>query len=167
LFALTVTYPRIVIRFPVPTDIGHLPGTGNAARATEVSIQSILVELNDAIGVAKAKGQAQAMVSASGMKAKISGLLTTKVELEVSQAEAEPIPHFWIESDFVRTIEMLLNHARERYPDNTKILSWTDAMADVLKQYWPHSYPAWRSPGYERRRQRWAQRMIGNGKGED
>ena len=143
----------------------------NAARASEVSIQSILVELNDAIDVARTKGQAQAMVSASSMKAKISGLLTTKVELEVSRTDDDGVPHFWVESDFPRTIELLLTHTRERYPGDAKMLSWTDAMADTQAQYWPHSYFAWRSPSYHLRRQRKvidgvAQRATGNGKGE-
>jgi hypothetical protein len=57
---------------------------GNAARSTEVSIQSLIRELDDAIEVAKAKGQAQAMVSAAGMKAKLTGLMVEKQELRVS-----------------------------------------------------------------------------------
>jgi phage terminase small subunit len=55
-----------------------------AARSTEVSIQSLIRELDDAIKVAKAKGQAQAMVSAAGMKAKLAGLMVEKQELRVS-----------------------------------------------------------------------------------
>ncbi len=59
----------------------------NAARSCEVSIQSILNELNEAIAVARERGQAQAMVSASSMKAKLTGLMIDKQELRVSEGE--------------------------------------------------------------------------------
>ena len=54
---------------------------GEAAANAEVTLQSILKELDQAIAVAKSKSQAQAMVSASGLKAKLSGLLTEKIEI--------------------------------------------------------------------------------------
>jgi hypothetical protein len=52
-----------------------------AAANAEVTLQSILKELDQAIAVAKSKSQAQAMVSASGLKAKLSGLLTERIEI--------------------------------------------------------------------------------------
>lgn len=62
----------------------------NAARSTEVSIQSLIHELDDAIDVARAKGQAQAMVSAAGMKAKLSGLMVERSQVQVVNAAPEP-----------------------------------------------------------------------------
>ena len=59
----------------------------NAARSTEVSIQSIFRELDDAMEVAKARGQAQAMVSASSLKAKLTGLAVDRQEIRVSDGD--------------------------------------------------------------------------------
>jgi hypothetical protein len=44
-------------------------------------VQSICKELDAAIGVAKQKGQAQAMVSAATLRAKLAGLMVEKVEV--------------------------------------------------------------------------------------
>lgn len=55
-----------------------------AARASEITVQSICAELDGAIEVAKAKGQANAMVSAAGLRAKLAGLLVDKSQVEVS-----------------------------------------------------------------------------------
>jgi hypothetical protein len=57
----------------------------NAARSTEVSIQSILRELDDAIAVARERGQAQPMVSAAAMKAKLTGLMVERQQVSVTQ----------------------------------------------------------------------------------
>ena len=123
----------------------------NAARGTEVSIQSILAELDDAIAVARGKGQAQAMVSASSMKAKLAGLMIERTRIEVSQADDEGVPHFWIESDFPRAIGLLLDQARERYP---ALVEWTDCMAAVIAEFFPTFTPGWRLHRTPRRRQR-------------
>jgi hypothetical protein len=51
------------------------------AATAKVTLQSIYRELDDACAVAKSKHQAQAMVSAASMKAKLAGLLTERVEI--------------------------------------------------------------------------------------
>ncbi len=51
------------------------------------TITSICAELDAAIAIAKAKGQAQAMVSAAGMKAKLTGLMVEKQELRVTDGD--------------------------------------------------------------------------------
>ncbi len=57
-----------------------------AAMASEITVESICNELDEAIGVARAKGQASAMVSASALRAKLGGLLIDKAQVEVSAA---------------------------------------------------------------------------------
>ena len=54
---------------------------GEAAKSAKVTIESINRELDEAIAVAKGKHQAQAMVSASSMKAKLAGLLIERTEV--------------------------------------------------------------------------------------
>ena len=51
------------------------------AKETKVTVESICKELDEANAVAKAKGQAAAMVSASALRAKLAGLLTERVEI--------------------------------------------------------------------------------------
>jgi hypothetical protein len=54
---------------------------GEIATATKVTVESICKELDAANEVAKAKGQAAAMVSASALRAKLAGLMTDKLEI--------------------------------------------------------------------------------------
>ena len=51
------------------------------AKKTAITIKSICAELDEANQVAKAHGQAAAMVSASTLRAKLAGLLRDKVEV--------------------------------------------------------------------------------------
>lgn len=73
---------RLKTKDDIVTRVAELQG--NAARSTEVSIQSLIRELDDAINVAKEKGQAQAMVSAAGLKAKLTGLMVDKQEVRLT-----------------------------------------------------------------------------------
>jgi hypothetical protein len=54
---------------------------GAVARKAVISIETICAELDEANAVAKAHGQAGAMVSASTLRAKLAGLLKDKVEV--------------------------------------------------------------------------------------
>jgi hypothetical protein len=54
---------------------------GEAAKSAKITIESICEELSEATAVAKSKGQAQAMVSASALRAKLSGLMVERVEI--------------------------------------------------------------------------------------
>jgi hypothetical protein len=51
------------------------------AKSAAITISSICAELDEANAVAKSKGQAAAMVSASALRAKLAGLLTDRVEV--------------------------------------------------------------------------------------
>ncbi len=52
-----------------------------SAHSTAITIESICAELDQANQVAKAKGQAAAMVSASALRAKLGGLMIERVEV--------------------------------------------------------------------------------------
>jgi hypothetical protein len=52
-----------------------------AAKSVKITIESICEELSEATAVAKSKGQAQAMVSASALRAKLAGLMVERVEV--------------------------------------------------------------------------------------
>ena len=54
---------------------------GVAARSTEITIKFICRELDEANAVAKERGQASAMVSASALRAKLAGLMVERVEV--------------------------------------------------------------------------------------
>jgi hypothetical protein len=60
------------------------------AKSAEVSVASLLNELEQARAQATTLGQLSAAVRATSEKAKISGLMTQKIELEVNQPEYEP-----------------------------------------------------------------------------
>jgi hypothetical protein len=51
------------------------------ARSTAITVESICAELDQANAVAKERGQASAMVSASALRAKLAGLMIEKVEV--------------------------------------------------------------------------------------
>jgi phage terminase small subunit len=51
------------------------------AKSNKITIESICAELDEATQVAKQKGQAAAMVSASALRAKLGGLMVEKVEV--------------------------------------------------------------------------------------
>jgi hypothetical protein len=51
------------------------------AKSAEISIQSICEELDRACSVARERGQANAMVSAASLRAKLAGLLKDRVEI--------------------------------------------------------------------------------------
>jgi hypothetical protein len=51
------------------------------AKESKVTVESICKELDEANAVAKAKGQAAAMVSASALRAKLAGLMVERVEV--------------------------------------------------------------------------------------
>ncbi len=63
-----------------------------AARKSEITVASVCAELDEAIAIAKQRGQASAMVSASALRAKLGGLLVEKQEVQVSNADWEPEP---------------------------------------------------------------------------
>jgi hypothetical protein len=54
---------------------------GSAARSSQITIQSICCELDAANAVARERGQAAAMVSASALRAKLAGLMTERIEI--------------------------------------------------------------------------------------
>jgi len=51
------------------------------AKETKVTVESICRELDEANAVAKERGQASAMVSASALRAKLAGLMVERVEV--------------------------------------------------------------------------------------
>jgi phage terminase small subunit len=55
-----------------------------SAVACKITVESICTELDEAITIAKAKGQPNALVSAAGLRAKLGGLLIDKAQVEVS-----------------------------------------------------------------------------------
>jgi hypothetical protein len=63
----------------IQTRVSELQGA--VASKAVISVESICAELDEANAVAKAHGQAGAMVSASTLRAKLAGLLREKVEI--------------------------------------------------------------------------------------
>lgn len=54
------------------------------AKSTEITIASICRELDEANTIARASGQATALVSAATLKAKLAGLLTERIKAEIT-----------------------------------------------------------------------------------
>jgi hypothetical protein len=70
---------RLRTKEDVKTRLAELQAA--TAQSTKITIQSICAELDAATQVAKQKGQAAAMVSASALRAKLGGLMIDKVEV--------------------------------------------------------------------------------------
>jgi terminase small subunit-like protein len=78
----TANAARLITKDSIKSRLAHLQAM--AARSTEITIESICRELDEANQIAKANGQASAMVSASTLRAKLAGLLTERIEAKVS-----------------------------------------------------------------------------------
>ena len=63
--------------------------TAGANRA-EITLAGVLSELDQAIEIAKAKGQPNALVNAAQLRAKLGGLLVEKAQVEVTTEQYEP-----------------------------------------------------------------------------
>lgn len=68
---------------------GRLELQGTGAKSCEVSVASLLAELEEARSKATNLNQLSAAVRATAEKAKISGLLTQKVEVSVQEADKQ------------------------------------------------------------------------------
>jgi hypothetical protein len=62
-----------------------------AATSAEINIESVCRELDSAIAVAQSRGQANAMVSAAVLRAKLAGLLVDKSKIELNINNATPM----------------------------------------------------------------------------
>jgi terminase small subunit-like protein len=78
----TANAARLITNDNIKNRLAHLQAM--AAKSTEITIESICRELDEANQIAKANGQASAMVSASTLRAKLAGLLTEKIEAKVN-----------------------------------------------------------------------------------
>jgi len=70
---------RLSFAEPIQARVSELQGT--VARKAVITIETLCAELDEANAVAKANGQAGAMVSATTLRAKLAGLLRDKVEI--------------------------------------------------------------------------------------
>ena len=75
----TANAARLITIDNVKSRLAHLQAM--AAKSTEITIETIVRELDEANAIAKANGQATALVSAASLKAKLAGLLRDKVEI--------------------------------------------------------------------------------------
>jgi hypothetical protein len=60
------------------------------ATRAEISLEGILRELDEAISIAKQKGQPNALINAAQLRAKLGGLLVEKAEIAVTTEQNEP-----------------------------------------------------------------------------
>jgi hypothetical protein len=63
---------------------------GLAANRAEITLEGILRELDEAISIAKQKGQPNALINAAQLRAKLGGLLIDKAEIAVTAEQTEP-----------------------------------------------------------------------------
>jgi hypothetical protein len=70
---------RLMSNDDIRTRLAELQAT--AAKSTAITVESICRQLDEANAVAKQRGQASAMVSASALRAKLAGLMIEKVEV--------------------------------------------------------------------------------------
>jgi hypothetical protein len=60
------------------------------ATRAEITLEGILRELDEAISIAKQKGQPNALINAAQLRAKLGGLLIEKAEIAVTTEQTEP-----------------------------------------------------------------------------
>ncbi len=60
-----------------------------AARSAEITLEGILRELDEAITIAKHKGQPNALINAASLRSRLGGLLTEKVEITTKNATSD------------------------------------------------------------------------------
>jgi hypothetical protein len=59
-----------------------------SAKSCEISLESVCKELDEAIAVARTKGQAAPLVNAASLRARLGGLLVDKAQIEVTNINA-------------------------------------------------------------------------------
>lgn len=96
------------------------------AKSCEISLESVCRELDEAISVARAKGQAAPLVNAASLRARLGGLLVDKAQIEVSSAN---------QFDECETVEAMADRMLGELT-NARWLPITDAdkhkLADIL-----------------------------------
>jgi hypothetical protein len=105
--------------------------SAEAARAHEISIESICRELDQAVAVAKSKGQANPLVSAASLRAKLGGLLVDKTEVEINSNRNE----FAELSDFPAVAKTLATGQLNDLT-NARWLPIDDSDRDYLASLW-------------------------------
>ena len=61
-----------------------------AAQSAEITLAGVLRELDQAIEIARVKGQPNALVNAAALRAKLGGLMVERSQVEVQQVEFGP-----------------------------------------------------------------------------
>jgi hypothetical protein len=61
-----------------------------AANRAEITLAGILSELDEAISIAKQKGQPNALINAASLRSRLGGLLTERAEIAITTPEPEP-----------------------------------------------------------------------------
>src|SRR6516164_8896294 len=60
------------------------------ATRAEITLEGILRELDEAIAIAKQKGQPNALINAAALRSRLGGLLVEKAEIAVTTEQTEP-----------------------------------------------------------------------------
>jgi hypothetical protein len=61
-----------------------------SATRAEITLEGILRELDEAISIAKQKGQPNALINAAALRSRLGGLLVEKAEIAVTTEQTEP-----------------------------------------------------------------------------
>jgi len=104
---------RLIAKDSIRNRLAYLQA--QMARSTEITIESICAELDQAVEVAKANKQGNALVNAATLRAKLGGLLTPTTKVEVSiedQRVRGELERAW--PNLTRVCEVML---REIYPE--------------------------------------------------
>jgi hypothetical protein len=93
-----------------------------AAASAEITLASVLRDLDQAIEIARTKGQPNALVNAAALRAKLGGLLIDKTQAEVKVSDSRA------DSDFVKMrAGEILADTRDRYGEQVML-----AIADIF-----------------------------------
>jgi hypothetical protein len=127
-----------------------------AARSAKITVETICAELDEASAVAKERGQAQAMVSASALRAKLAGLMVERVEVGnpgdfdgcettpqiVDRMLAQLIEEF--RPVDAQDRQALIDHMEEQYRETQEFLDAIRARPIVAERVDPRRLaPAW------------------------
>ncbi len=133
------------------------------AKAAKVTVESICKELDEANAVAKARGQASAMVSASALRAKLAGLMVDKVEVGGVGAFDKCTSIEEVADEMLQY--QLPPHASVTAQDRQGLIDLLNEHATTVEEYLAAIKARPVPPEYAYKARRAELKRIGNGKG--
>jgi hypothetical protein len=104
-----------------------------AAQSAEITLAGVLRELDQAIEIARTKGQANAMVSAASLRSRLGGLLVDKQEVRLTDAGSDDQSIEGLADEFIA--ERILYFNAVDYRDRQAFIDMMNGWGEELKEF--------------------------------